>query len=43
MSSSKTCKVYLEGQGDLVRRLITPITHIATFIIPLINQLAKSS
>ena len=25
-------RVYLEGQGDLVSRLITPITHIVTLI-----------
>ena len=33
---------YLEGQGDLVSRLITPITHIVTTVIPLINLLTKS-
>ena len=33
---------YLEGQGDLVSRLITPITHIVTRVIPVINLLAKS-
>ena len=34
---------YLEGQGDLVCRLITPIrTHIATLSIPVINLLTKS-
>ena len=33
---------YLEGQGDLVSRLITPITHIVTLIIPIINLLTKS-
>ena len=27
---------YLEGLGDLVSRLITPITHIVTPVIPLI-------
>ena len=34
----------LEGQGDLVRKLITPITHIviATLVIPIINRLTKS-
>ena len=33
---------YLEGQGDLLSRLITPITHIVTLVIPLINLLTKS-
>ena len=33
---------YLEGQGDLVSRIITPITHIVTPIIPIINLLTKS-
>ena len=33
---------YLEGQGDLVGRLITPINHIVTLIIPIINLLTKS-
>ena len=33
---------YLEGQGDLVSVLITPITHIVTLIIPIINPLPKS-
>ena len=31
----------LEGQGDLVSRLITPITHIVTPIIPIINLVTK--
>ena len=31
---------YLEGQGDLVSRLIIPITHIVTLIIPLIYLLS---
>ena len=26
---------YLEGQGDLVSRLITPITRIVTLVIPI--------
>ena len=34
--------VYLEGQGDLVSRLITPITHIGTLNIPIISLLTKS-
>ena len=33
---------YLEGQGDLVSSLITPITHIVTLVIPLINLVTKS-
>ena len=32
----------LEGQGDLVRRLVTHITHIVTLVIPIINMLTKS-
>ena len=28
-------KPYLEGQGDLVSRLITPRNHIVTLIIPI--------
>ena len=32
---------YLEGQGDLVSRLIAPISHIATLNIPIINILTK--
>ena len=35
-------RVYLEGQGDLVSRLVTPITHIVTLLIPFINPLTKS-
>ena len=34
---------YLEGQGDLVSRLIIPITHIVTLNITSINLLTKSS
>ena len=33
---------YLEGQGDLVSRLIDPITHIVTLVILVINLLIKS-
>ena len=33
---------YLEGQGDLVSRLITPRTHIVTPFIPITNLLTKS-
>ena len=32
-------RLYLEGQRGLVSRLITPITHILTRIIPIINYL----
>ena len=38
-------KSYLEGQGDLVSRLITSITHIVTIrnpIIPIISLVTKS-
>ena len=31
---------YLEGNGDLVSRLITPISHMITPMIPIINLLA---
>ena len=34
--------LYLEGQGDLVSRLITPLTHIVSPIIPIINLVTKS-
>ena len=33
---------YLEGQGDLVSRLKTPIAHIVALIIPIISLLTKS-
>ena len=33
---------HLEGHGDLVSRLISPISHIITPIIPIINLLTKS-
>ena len=33
---------YLEGHGDLVSRLITPISKMITPIIPIINLLSKS-
>ena len=33
---------YLEGKGDLVSRLITPMTHMITLLIPIINLLTKS-
>ena len=35
-------RAYLEGQGDLVSRLITPITQIVTLVITVINPLTKS-
>ena len=40
-TTQSPCK-YLKGQGDLVSRLITPITHIVTLLIPVINLLPKS-
>ena len=33
---------YLEGQGDSVRRLINPITHTVTLVIPITNLFTKS-
>ena len=33
---------HLEGQGDVVSRLITPITHLVTLVILIINLLTKS-
>ena len=33
---------HLEGQGDLVSRLLTPLTHIATQLTPIMNLLTKS-
>ena len=33
---------YLEGQGDLVTRLVTVITHLVTLVNPVINLLTKS-
>ena len=33
---------YLEGQGDFVNRLITPITHVVTLVVPIINLVTKS-
>ena len=33
---------YLEGQGDEVSRLITPVTQIVTLVIPIINLLTKA-
>ena len=35
-------RVYLEGQGDLVSGLLTPITHIVSPFISIINPLTKS-
>ena len=34
--------LYLEGQGDLVSRRITPISHRITPIFPITNPLTKS-
>ena len=33
---------YLEDQGDLVSRFITPRTHIVSLVIPISNLLTKS-
>ena len=33
---------YLEGQGGLVSRLRTPVTHIVSLVIPIANLLTKS-
>ena len=33
--------LYVEGQGDLVSGLVTPITHIVTLVIPISNLLTK--
>ena len=33
---------HLEGQGDLVSRLITPITHIVTLVIVILDLFIKS-
>ena len=40
--SQTTPITYLEGQGDLVSRLIAPITHIVTLLTPILNLLTKS-
>ena len=44
MLIASTChyNTYLEGQGDSVSRLITPIIHIVTPFIPIINLVTKS-
>ena len=36
------CTTYLEGQGDLVSRLLIPITHIVALIVASVNLLTKS-
>ena len=41
-SEKKVVQGYLEGQGDLVSRLLTPLTHIVTQLTPIINLLTKS-
>ena len=33
----------LEGQGGLVGRIISPLIHIATLAIPVVNLLTKSA
>ena len=35
-------KPHLEGQRDLVSKFRTPITHLGTLVIPIINLLTKS-
>ena len=35
-------KSYSEAQGDSVSSLVTPITHIGTLNIPIVNLLTKS-
>ena len=37
-----TCAQHLEGQGDLVSRLMTPITHMITLVILITKSLTKS-
>ena len=39
---SITPKAYLEGQGDFVSRLVTPIAHKIILIIPIISLPSKS-
>ena len=34
---------HLEGQWDLVSRLLAPITHIVSLVIPLVNLILKST
>ena len=41
MAPASWCN-HLEGHGDLVSRLISPITHIITLIIPMSNLVTKS-
>ena len=36
------CGAYLEGQGDLVSKLVIPIRHIITPVLPSSKLLAKS-
>ena len=42
METTIVLMVYLEGQGDLVSRLITWITRVTMWVIGVINLLAKS-
>ena len=40
--STPPAEFYAEGQGDLLSRLITPITHTVTLVILITNPLTKS-
>ena len=42
MGMQASHQLYLEGQGDLVSRLITLITHIVTPNSPIVNLVIKS-
>ena len=42
MGFDRIFRVYLEGRGYLVSRLIAPISHIVTLLVPNINLLTKS-
>ena len=42
MLSSVEFRPCLEGHGDLISRLIMPINHIVTPVIPIINPFTKS-
>ena len=52
VAESRSCSVmeglsspsrHLEGQGELVSGLVTPITHIVALSIPITNLLTKST
>ena len=40
-ATASNFSIYLEGQAYLASRLITPITHIETPVVPIINPLTK--